>query len=198
MRGKRPWNGSGGRDQPMAKSKGSNGESQSAVARQNAGTKPTEREQRQRFREAQALLARRYRPEEVSAALQDKWGMGHTAADRYVRAARDSMVEVSREPIAELLAASVATYDRVLQDPKATNSEIISAQKAKDDLYGLQQARKIAHQFTTTDGQDVLQGVVDRMTPEQLEVYSQIGGLFEEAERGEIHSTQALEGPEVK
>lgn len=178
----------------MAKSSDDNGNGQSAVTEQNARIKPTQREQRQRFRDAMALHARGCRPKESRAALQDKWGMCNRVAGRYIRAARDCAIEYSQVPLADLIAQSHSTYLAILQDPQASRTERIAAQRAIDDLFALPKARKVA--ITTAEGDDVMVAFVDRMTSEQLALYDEIGEMLEAADRGET-PTQLLEGPDV-
>ncbi len=99
----------------MSESNDNNGNGQAAVA----GDKPTQAGARQRQRDAVELIVRGCRRDEVRKALMDKWGMSDTAADRWIRVAHDSILEISHQPLAQLIALSHETYNLVLKDPKA-------------------------------------------------------------------------------
>ncbi len=178
----------------MAERNGSNGDALSPAAAQQTGLKPTQAVHRQFLNEVTELWARHCRPDEIRAIMRKERGLSRHATDRYIRAARDRVVKASQIPIEQLVARSYATYARIVRAPlegkgSATNSERIAAQRAIDDLFSLQKARKVA--LTTTEGEDVLQSLVARMTPEELNAADMIGRLVEEAERGE---TLKLEG----
>lgn len=163
----------------MPKPNDSNGKGRAGVP----GQKPTQAGARQRQRDAVELIVRGCRRDEVRKALMDKWGMSDTAADRWIRVAHDSILEISHQPLAQLIALSHETYNLVLKDPNASNRDKISAQKAIDELYGLPRAKKVA--LTTKEGDDVFRAVAASLSPEELAVAGVIGQRIEAAERGE-------------
>lgn len=157
--------------------------------------KPTQAEHRERLNATIELWARHRTPSQIRQALRDKWGMSKTAADRYIRVARDRCVQFSSVPPQEMVAKSYATYvRRIAAAEKKLLDEsldpvdharyariVIDAQKCIDDLFSLQKAKKVA--LTTVEGDDVLEAVVKELSQEQLLVLSLIGERLEEAER---------------
>ena len=144
------------------------------------GRKPSNRIIAERVAECVRLLSARQNLHqcELRRIFTEKWHCHWITVDRYVIRARETMLERLRRSKEEFRCESLATYERIANDPNARPSERVAACKAKDELLGLKEPNRVSLEgygggpirsevlqfdVTVSDAE-----VLKRMTPDEL------------------------------
>jgi hypothetical protein len=136
--------------------------------------KATAAEHRQRVDYTLAMLVKGHRKSFIKDFFRKNYGVGARQVERYLRLARDRLVQSTERDRAELVAESFAFYMSVMQGAEGETSvrDKLQARKQADDLLGLAAPTKIA--TTTVAGQDLYAGVVQELSNEELDVLERI------------------------
>jgi hypothetical protein len=129
-------------------------------------SKASREESRQRVRYTMVMLAEGRKKSEIKSFFRKNYGVGFRQVERYLRKAKDCMVQETGIPKNELIAQSYAFYMSVIQDPNATFKDKLKARERADVLLGLEAPYKIAN--TTADGKDRVKAAMDDMSDEEL------------------------------
>ena len=91
---------------------------------------------------ASQLRARCLKDHEIVHLICEKYGVQWQQAQIYLRRATNLALEVLNQPKANHICRSVEVYERVVSDPQAKKSEVISARARIDSLLGLDAPRR--------------------------------------------------------
>ena len=107
-----------------------------------------------------------------------QWHCHWKTVDRIVGRARAVMLERLRRSKEEFRCDSLATYERIINDPRSTASEKIQACKQKDELLGLREPNRVSVEGSNggpiraevlqSDVQVSDEEILRRMTPDEL------------------------------
>lgn len=107
--------------------------------------KCTREEAELRTEACMSLLAKGLRKGETKRAMAKMFGISNKQAERYIFRAREAMLERLGRSREEMRAGSLAYYESLLANPKATISEQIHARKRIDKLLGLDEPQRLEH-----------------------------------------------------
>ena len=105
--------------------------------------KPVQAEHAQRVASAMEMLLEGKSDGQVKRAVAERFGLSPRTVERYLRRAREKMVESTGKPADALRAEALAVYQTIIDDPEAENRDRIKARERIDKLLGLE----IHHSF---------------------------------------------------
>ena len=120
------------------------------------------------------------RKSEIKRFFRENYSLSARQVERYLRLARNLLVEETDRTRQELIAESFGFYMRILHDDKASVNERLNARAKADDLMGLQAPKRIIEAHVQTD--DILDLWVDNLTPEQKEAINEAATYAERVE----------------
>jgi len=142
--------------------------------------KATEIQIQQRIECCMRLLSKGLRKGEIKSAMCKRFGISASSAEKtYLPRARKELLKRLDRSRGEIKAESLAFYESVLSNTKATQRDKIIARKRIDQLLGLDEPRRLEH--TGADGgpiktetiHDVMSKVLS--DPEAHEAASRLG-----------------------
>ena len=120
------------------------------------------------------------RKSEVKRFFKDNYGLSGRQAERYLRLARDRLVQETEKTRRELIAESFGFYMRVLHNPDASTGEQLSARQKADELMGLQAPKTVIEAQVQVD--DMLDIWVDNLSPDQKDAINDAALYAEQVE----------------
>jgi len=120
------------------------------------------------------------RKSEIKRFFRENYSLSARQVERYLRLARNLLVEETDRTRQELIAESFGFYMRILHDDKASVNERLNARSKADDLMGLQAPKRIIEAHVQTD--DILDLWVDNLTAEQKEAINEAATYAERVE----------------
>lgn len=107
----------------------------------NPGKRATYLEYSDRIDHVITLLRSGYRFDTIVHKVAKKYDLSRRMAEIYISHARAAIIRDTEKPKEEHIADSLATYKAVKRHPDSTPRDIISAQKAIDELLGLEKQK---------------------------------------------------------
>lgn len=144
--------------------------------------KATKGEMRFRVERVAQMIAAGNTKGEVKRFLKQQYGLGFRTAERYMRLARESLVEAISIPKEDLVAQSYGFYMGVVSSTDAELKEKLSARAAADKLLGLPAPIKVAP--TTPDGKQPWKEAVSGLTDDELRAITKAGERMREVVAG--------------
>ena len=120
------------------------------------------------------------RKSEIKRFFRENYSLSARQVERYLRLARNMLVEETDRTRQELIAESFGFYMRILHDDNASVNERLNARSKADDLMGLQAPKRIIEAHVQTD--DILDLWVDNLTVEQKEAINEAAIYAERVE----------------
>lgn len=146
--------------------------------RGGGGHRITNAEAQKRVEQMEVCLANGWRDGEIKRVFTKAWDCSGRQVLRYVSRARDNLTAALGESRTTHRARSLAHYQSVLSDPKATRKEKMHAQLRIDKLLGLEAPTMIAP--VTPGGKSLFRVAAGKMTKEQLEAVAAMRGMADE------------------
>lgn len=115
--------------------------------------KPTRAEYRERVDICRQLLCAHQTDGAIKKAVAVRYDISTRSVERYLRRARDILLDEINKTPDEMRSMSYETYRKIISDPNAHQHNIIAAQKQMDKLFGLNGPIKVAQ--TDTEGNDL-------------------------------------------
>lgn len=146
----------------------------------------TKAEMAERTAYCERMLIEGYRKGEIKRFFKRQWGLSASQIEKYIRRARDNLVQAldcSRE---ELIADAYGYYMQILHDKNADANVRLKARQSADRLLGLRAPIKIAP--TTPDGDEPYRMVVEQLDTEDLENLMRIRDKMRDIATGEPES----------
>ncbi len=144
-------------------------------------SRATQAELEQRVEYTAMMLIDGRRKAEIKRFFKNQYGLSSRQIERYLRLARNRLVEETEKTRRELISESWGFYMRILHDPNATLNEKMQARSKADDLMGLQAPRRVIEAQVEVD--DVLDMWVDNLTEEQKLAIDSAASMAEEVEK---------------
>ena len=144
-------------------------------------SRATQAEMESRVEYTAMMLIDGRRKSEIKRFFKENYGLSARQVERYLRLARNRLVEETEKTRRELISESFGFYMRILHDPSATINEKLHARGKADDLMGLQAPKRVIEAQVEVD--DVLDVWVDNLTVEQKMAIDQAASVAEEVEK---------------
>ena len=171
------------------------------------GQKATKAETERRIEAAMTLLGRGLRDGEIKRVLAAQFHIPPRTAERYITRGRRALLERLGRTKEEMRAGSLAFYEGVLSDTKATTRDKLLARKRIDDLLGLDEPKRLEHSGprggpieTETHDRDAMRRVMtDPAAMELAQMLADRADAEDEDERGSApaakpHANGSLNG----
>lgn len=142
------------------------------------------------------MLVEGRRRSEIIRFFRTQYSLAPRTVAHYIRRARKRLVSASEKSTDDLRAESYAWYMDVLRRDDVDVGTKLVARRAVDDLLGLQKPKKIAP--TTSDGEDLLDLVVNALSREELQAIEKAGMLAEEAREDRLRKQRESRASRLK
>jgi hypothetical protein len=139
------------------------------------------------------MLTEGRRKSEIKRFFKNNYGIGFRQVERYLRQARDRMIEESGKGKGELVSEAYGFYMSIIQSTDATITEKLAARRQADDLLGLAAPKRSIEAHVNAD--DMLDLWVDQLTPDQLraiDTAAKVGEVVEEKHSESLRQQQAV------
>jgi hypothetical protein len=160
---------------------------------ESRAVRATDKEAEVRIEYTCQMLSEGRRKSEIKRFFSNNYGVGYRQVERYIRQARDRMIEESGKAKNEHVADAYQFYMGILQDSSASITEKLVARRQADDLLGLQAPKRVVEAHV--DANDMLELWVDQLTPDQLraiDTAASVGEVVEEQNAKALRQRQAM------
>lgn len=126
-------------------------QSNSQAGKSDVTRKATKAEHQARIEVCHKMIRMSYHKSHIKDFFRREYGLGSRQTERYIRLARDRMLQETSYSRDDLVAQSFCFYMDVLRSSDSTTAEKLQARKLADNLLGLPAPKKIAP--TSPDGE---------------------------------------------
>lgn len=160
---------------------------------ESRAVRATDKEAEVRIEYTCQMLAEGRRKSEIKRFFKNNYGIGYRQVERYIRQARDRLIEESGKAKTEHVADAYQFYMGILQSNDASITEKLVARRQADDLLGLQAPKRVVEAHV--DANDMMELWVDQLTTEQLKAIdtaASVGEVVEEKHAEALRQKQQM------